>query len=512
MNGLFDEIRIIIHGVWDKRWIALAIAWGTCLFGWLAVAMIPNSYESKARIQVETESILENGMGGNNTAAQMQSVQQLEQTLTSSINLEKVVRGTDLGKSVASEREMASKVEALRAKIEVKADQDSFFAISAKQSSGKLARDVVQKLIDVAAEGNIADDRRTTGTTLRFYDAQVESRAREMQEADAKRVAYETEHMGLMPGIGSVSQRLEADRAESNQIDSQLMQASSALAALNGQLAGTPATLSTPNFGGGAVAVNPAQAALAQARSELGSMRARGYTDNHPDVISMKAQIANLTAQAKSYPSGSTSGGGAYSTPNPAYSSLQSLRAERQAAVSALSARKASLQAEMAQLAGKQTAEPAVAAEMARMNRDYDAMKSQYDKLVADRDNVRLRGQVETQTGSMQFKVINRPTLATAPSAPNRPLLLAAVLFGGIAAGIGAAFALGQLRSTYPTAAKLERASGLPVIGAVAQMLTSKQRVERARTLKLFYGGSAGLFAAFGLLMVAEIIQRSLSA
>jgi polysaccharide biosynthesis transport protein len=322
-----------------------------------------------------------------------------------------------------------------------------------------------------------------------------------LSEAEAKRVAYETQNLGLLPGVGSVSQRMEASRAELSQIDSQLIQARSALAALNGQLAGTPATLNSPVTGGGA------PSALGQAQGELASMRARGFTDSHPDVVAIKNQIANLRSAA-----GGSSGGGGYRTPNPAYSSLQSMRAEREAAVSALNARKNALQSDMAALAAKQTAEPGVAAEYQRINRDYEVLKAQYDKLVTERDQIRLRGQIETQTDAVQFRVVKEPSLSNVPAVPNRPLLLAAVLIAGIGAGIGTAFALGHLRTSFPTAAKLERASGLPVIGSISQMLTSEQRVQRKQKMKLFYGASAGLVAVCAMLLVAEFIQRGLTA
>lgn len=512
MNGLYDEIRIAVHSVWNRRWLALAVAWGVCALGWLGVAMIPNSYESKARMQVQTQSILSNQVGIS-AADQRRSIQQLEQTLTSSTNLEKVIRGTDLGTSVATDREMASKVDGLRPKIEVKSEQDNFFAISVKQSSPKLARDVVQKLIDVAEEDNIAGDRKQTGQSIRFLDTQIEARQIELQDAEAKRVEFETKNLGLLPGIGSVSQRLEASRVELGQIESQLIQARSALSALNGQLAGTPPRLSTPTFGGGGggPAFNPSQAAVAQAMADLGAMRARGLTDAHPDVIAQKNQIANLRAQVVASPSTAGSGAGSYRTPNPAYSSLQSLRAEREASATALQARKNVLQADMAQLSSKQTLEPGVAAEMTRINRDYEVRKSAYDKLVADRENVKLRGQVETQTDAVQFRVINRPTLSSVPAAPNRPLLLAIVLFAGLGVGAGVAFALGHLQTSFPTAAKLERASGLPVIGSISQMLSNAQREERKKKLKLFYGGTGALVGVFALLLVAEFIQRSVT-
>ncbi len=505
MTGLYDEFRIAVHSVWNRRWLALAVAWAICLIGWLVVALIPNKYESKAQIQVQTQSILPSQVGINQQD-QRKSIQQLQQTLTSSLNLEKVVRGTDLGSSVVSERELAGKIEGLRANIEVKAEQDDFFAITVKQPSPKLARDVVQKLIDVAEEDNIAGDRKETSQTLRFLDAQIEARQKELQEAEAKRVAYETQNLGLLPGVGSVSQRMEASRAELSQIESQLIQARSALAALNGQLAGTPASLNTPSMGGG----SSAPSALGQAQGELASMRARGFTDSHPDVIAMKNQIAALRASGGG--GGGSSGGGSYKTPNPAYSSLQSMRAEREASATALQARKGAIQADMAQLAAKQTAEPGVAAEYQRINRDHDVLKAQYDKLVADRDNVSLRGQVETQTDAVQFKVVKTPSLSNVPAAPNRPLLLALVLFAGLGAGAGTAFALGHLQTSYPTAAKLERASGLPVIGSISQMLTGAERVARRQKLKLFYGATGGLVGVFALLMVAEFVQRGMTA
>lgn len=500
MNSLYDEFRIAVHSVWNRRWLALAVAWGVCLLGWLVVAMIPNKYESKALIQVRVQSMLPD-QAGFNMQDQRKNIQELSQTLTSSPNLAKVVRGTDLGATIASDRELAGKIEGLRANIEVKPEQDDFFAITVKQPSGKLARDVVQKLIDVAEEDNIAGDRKETSQTLRFLNTQIEARGKQLQEAEAKRVAYETQNLGLLPGVGSVSQRMEASRAELSQIDSQLIQARSALAALNGQLAGTPQTLNTPSMGSGG-----APSALGQAQGELASMRARGFTDSHPDVIAIRNQIAILRSQ------GGGSSGGGYRTPNPAYSSLQSMRAEREAAVSALTARKSALQSDMAQLAAKQTAEPGVAAEYQRINRDYEVLKQQYDKLLANRDQISLRGQAETQTDAVQFRVVKEPSFSNVPAAPNRPLLLAAVLVAGIGAGIGTAFALGHLQTSFPTAAKLERASGLPVIGSISQMLTGEERAQRKQKMKLFYGASAGLAGVFALLLVAEFVQRGLTA
>lgn len=501
MNGVYDELRLAIHSIWNRRWLALGIAWGVCLLGWLIVAMIPNAYESKARVMIRTQGLL-NEKVGITAGEQRKTVERLGQTLGSSDNLAKVIRGTDLGKTVASDQELIGKIAGLRKNIEVKPDiaNESIFTITAKQPSPKDARDVVQKLIDVAEEDSIAGDRKETSTSMRFLDKQLEEMQKKLADAEAKRVTFETENLGMLPGVGSVSTRMEAARAELNQIDSQLIQARSALAALNAQLAGTPQSINSPGMGG------TGGSALGQAQGDLAAMKARGLTDSHPDVIAARNQIAILKSQG-----GGGGGSSGYKTPNPAYSSLQSMRAEREAAASALSARKAALQSDMAQLAAKQTAEPGVQADYERINRDYEVLKVQYDKLLTDREEVRLRGQVGAQTDAVQFQVIEQPLVPSAPAAPNRPLLLVLVLFAGIGAGAATAFALGHLQTSYPTAAKLERASGIPVIGSISQMLTGEQRSERARKLKLFYGGGLGLVGVFALLIVVEFVQRGLA-
>ncbi|MEQ1540103.1 MAG: XrtA system polysaccharide chain length determinant [Sphingorhabdus sp.] len=505
MNGLYDELRLAIHSIWNRRWLALGIAWAICLLGWLVVALIPNSYESKAKVEIRMAGLL-NEKVGITAGEQRKVTERLKQTLSSSDNLAKVVRGTDLGRNVVSDQEVAGKISGLRKNIEVKSDinNDNILTITAIQPSPKDARDVVQKLIDVAEEDSIAGDRKETSTSIRFLDKQLEELQKKLADAEAKRVAFETNNLGMLPGVGSASTRMEAARAELSQIDSQLIQARSALAAMASQLSGTPQTFNTPGTAGGGGG-NPA---LAQAQGELAAMRAKGLTDNHPDVISTRNQIAILRTQG----GGSAPGGSAgYKTPNPAYAQLQMMRAEREASVSALTARKAALQSDMAGFAAKQSAEPGVSAEYGRINRDYEVLKIQYDKLLTDREEIRLRGQVGSQTDAVQFVVNEPPMISKAPVSPNRPLFLAMVLFAGLGAGAATAFALGHLQTSYPTAAKLERASGLPVIGSISQMLTSEQRTDRKKKLALFFGGSAALIGVCGILIIVEFIQRGLA-
>ncbi|MCC4233050.1 chain-length determining protein [Sphingobium soli] len=506
MAGLYDELLVLLHGIWNRRWVALAVAWGVAMLGWLGVALIPNSYQSKARVYVNTQSLLEDRMGITQVQSQ-QDLDRLRSTLASAENLEKVVRGTDLSQSVSGPRDIAAKITTLRENISVMAQADpsmiDISAISADSSlsdgaNARIAQQVVQKLIDIFQEENLSGDRRETKQSLAFLDQQIAGRAKQLEAADQRRIEFAQRYAGLLPGAGSISQRMDAARMEINTIDSQLVQAQSALSAMNGQLAGTPQTLPGVGASGG-------PSALAQAQANLASMKARGWTNNHPDVIAAQREVEALR---KNGGGGSASGGG---TPNPAYLSIKSMQAERAATVQALQARKAQLQADLNAMMSRQVDEPGIASEQEKLDRDYEVLKTQYDKLLADREEIRLRGEVKTETGAVQFRVIQPPSTPTAPTAPNRPLLLLGVLVLAIAAGIGVAFALGQLKGSFSTAARLERAIGLPVAGSISQVRSAAQQAVEKQRMKWFAAASGGLAGVCLLLIAVEFVQRGMA-
>lgn len=505
MNTIFDELRAAIFSIWHRRWLALAVAWGVCLLGWLMIASIPNTYESRSRVFVQLDDVLSDVTGVPSNGKR--DIDRVRQTLTSAVNLEKVIRGTPLSQDVTTPKQMEGAVLGLAKAIKVESQQENMFEISAKYGDGsrsdaenaKMAQSIVQKMIDLFRDENLAGNRGEMNTSLDFMNQQLATRQKELELAEQKRLAFETQNPDMAQGSLSVMQRLEASRAELRGIDADLAAAQSALAAINGQLAGTPKTL--PGSG----PVGGARAALAQAQAELAGMRARGLTDNHPDVIAARNQVNALRPAAASE-------GGPGGMPNPAYSSLESIRADRQANVQALSARRAMVQGDLSRITSQQITNPQVVAEQQRINRDYDVLKQQYDKLLQDREELRLRGQVQTEHNAVKFQVVDPPTTPRGPISPNRPFLLFGVLVAGLGAGVAAAFAISQLRSTFSTTSKLESALGLPVLGAISATLTDAGRDLRRKRLRLFYAASGALCGLFVLLLTVEFIQRGMVA
>ncbi|MFN9580907.1 MAG: Wzz/FepE/Etk N-terminal domain-containing protein, partial [Novosphingobium sp.] len=301
MNNIYDELRSALHSIWHRRWLALAVAWAVCLLGWLVVAMVPNTYESNARLYVQLDDALSEvtGVGVGN---RKRDIDRVQQTLTSAVNLEKVIRSTAVGEEITTPKQMEAAVLGLAKKIKVENVKDNLFEIKAEFGDGarsdaesaKIAQDIAQKLIDIFREENLAGNRGEMTQSLDFKNQQLADRQKELEAAEQKRLAFEASHPELIQGGVSALQRLEASRSELRGIDADLAAAQSALAVINGQLAGTPQSL--PGIGpqGGA------RGALAEAQAMLSALRSRGLTENHPDVIAARNQVNALKGAAAS--------------------------------------------------------------------------------------------------------------------------------------------------------------------------------------------------------------------
>lgn len=495
MNSLLDELKIILHGVWQRRWLAMAVAWAVALIGWLVVALIPNSYESSARILVSVSDVVADP--GSNPMDQQRRFDQLKDSIASERNLQQVVVTAGLVDAAAEDRVRASAAAGLQQNTKITTTPNNGIDIAVTLGGGgrsnaenaSMVTRVVEAMIAQFRDSGIRDGAADAQQSIRFLDQQILETQTKLTQAESARAGFESRNLGMLPGVGSPSARIDAARAELTQLETQII-------ALNGQIAATPP--STPGGGIGSTGLGVARQQLASAEAELAGMRARGLTGQHPDVIALTSQISALRAQAAR----EGGGGGGGSVSNPVYAGLVAQR-------NALNARRGQLAAEVAQINARRIQEPAVAAEYDRLNRDYNVLKDQNDRLVARREQLRLRGAAESTADAVRITVLDPPSVPTTPAAPNKPLLLIGVLFAALGAGGAAAFAMSQVQGTYPTAARLARASGLPVLGSVTEILTAELQAYRRRRLTRFVAAGSGLAALCVVLLAVEFFQRS---
>lgn len=503
MEAIYTEIRIALYAIWRMRWLALAVAWGFCLIGWLMVMRVPAAYESSARVSVQVRSLL----GDGNEGDVQRGIDRVRQSLTSTEILKRVVRSVSNGERPLTSVEALSLIGALRSGISITAQSEDLIEIRTRislqgvseQQTAFIARNVTQKLIDIFVSENLLGSRTNSAETLQFLDAELKRRGKELADVDRRRAQLSHDLMGQIPGSGSLEQRLDTVRNEMMNLESGLMQARSGVAAMSGQLAATPAEIPAGSING----VDTIDQRIGNLQGQLSEAISRGWTEKHPDVIAIRAQLDQLRKEKAR--------GGARNVPmapNPLYVSLKSMQAERQGALAALEARKAQLDKIIDVITQRQLAAPTTQIDQARLDRDYDVLREQYNKLLTQREAAKLRADAAGKTDGVRFRVIDQPSLPRQPAAPNRTMLLIAVLIAGVVVGGGVAFAKSQLSNVYTTTQQLAKASGLPVLGSISEVITADTRVVRRKQMMWFSSAAAGLPGLFMLLMLIEFIKR----
>ncbi len=508
MDGLYNQIRIALHQVWRRRWLAAGVAWGVAVLGWLVIALIPNSYEAKARLFIQQQQVFAS-LPGSTMEDRNAQMLRLKQTLVSNENLTRVVRRTDLNSLVASDRDLSAVVSALRTRITVTQQPDGGLEIKASSNisgfsnaqNARTAAGTVQGLIDAFREENMTGDRQQAGQGLEVLDEELRRREAALREAEQRRVEFEQRFMGALPGTGSISDRMNAARTELSGLEQQIAAAQASLTAMRAQLAATPATI--PGMGGETSSTATGQ--IAQLSGQIAQNLARGWTESHPDIRAARAQIARLRPYAAQERQSGNTGG----ISNPSYVSLRAMMAEREAQLGAATTRRNQLQADLGQLSARQSTEPSLAAQQSQLASDYNTLKQQYDQLVAQREQIRLRRDINSRTSPISVSVVEPPSVPNAPAAPNRPIFLTLVLIVALGAGVAAAFVGGQLQTTFPTANRLVQVTGLKVMGTVSEVVSAFERSRRRKKLVLLGGTMAALGGAWVVLMLVEFWQRS---
>jgi succinoglycan biosynthesis transport protein ExoP len=530
MESIFQQVRAVLYGMWRNRWYGVVALWLVCLAGWIGVSLIPNSYQSTARVYVKYNSLLPQVTGvANKGTNQLQQVDVVRQTLTSRPNLEKVLRRSNPDLSGVDSAALDPTIADMTSKIIVapQGSEDLYglsFTADDPSMDNKVraafAQRVVQNLIAIFIEDNVASDRDSLNEASRFLDEQIATREKDLESAESKKAAFEQKFFDRMPGQGDISTRIQSTRNDLDKTEQDLVQAEGSLRALQSQLSSTPATINSPLFNGPRGSTNFGTGTRFDPTTTEGQIEglersvseglARGYTEKHPDIVQARAQIARLKAREAKEPKtkdGKTAAEAAAAQANPVYVNLRGLLFDKQSTVAALSARRAQLAGYVSEMRAKQTGAPDVLAQQAKLTRDYDVLKQGYDNLLKSREQVRLRGDIANQTKEIEFRTIDPPTLDTQPVAPNRTLLLSLVLGAGLVIGLGVAFAASILRPFYITEDRLAIETGLPVLGSVGEVVSpvSKRR-ERRFTLG-FFAVTAAAIGVYAVMIVINMVR-----
>jgi polysaccharide chain length determinant protein (PEP-CTERM system associated) len=507
MEELVTQITSYLRGMWRYRWWGMALAWIVGVVAGLVIYQMPDKYESSARVYVDTQSVLRPLMAGLAVQPNIdQQITMLSRTLISRPNVEKLINMADLDLGVNTTEEREALITRLSRDLRIgSSDRNNLFMLSYADTRPERAQRVVQSLLSLFVESGLGGKRQDADAARRFIEEQIHSYEQKLTEAENRVKEFRLRNMGVLgDGAQDYISQIGAMTAQLQQAQLEQREAMNGRDALQRQLVGEEPVLLPQAPSQSAVSVPEIDGRIDVLRRSLDELLLR-YTDKHPDVTGTRRLIEELEAQKRTQVEAMQAAGGSQFgalDANPYFQQMKLALAQAESRVASLNARVAEFQSRLDQLRERARLVPEVEAELAQLNRDYAVHKTNYDALVARRESANIAVEMNTQTGVADFRVIDPPTLATKPSAPNRLLLIPVAGLIGLIAGFALTFLISQLRPAVVDPRGLREVTGLPVLGTVSMLTTPERRSARRRGLLAF---GAGLFAYVGMVAAAVV-------
>jgi uncharacterized protein involved in exopolysaccharide biosynthesis len=179
------------------------------------------------------------------------------------------------------------------------------------------------------------------------------------------------------------------------------------------------------------------------------------YSDSHPDVqiARKRLEIARAAASGLSNRNVSTA--------------VRQQIATNNAAISQLNQQRASEQSRAATMAAAQARGPAALQEVQQLQAKADMLRSNLARISTSLLNARSLSKLTDQQRGDRLTLIEPPVTPDHPTSPNRPLLIAGGILGGIAAGLALVFLVELIQRPIRSAAQLTQVLGAPPLAVV---------------------------------------------
>ncbi|MEQ8483717.1 MAG: GNVR domain-containing protein [Pseudomonadales bacterium] len=502
MNEIFELIIQYVRSAWRFRWWAAGVAWLLCLLGWTVVSLQPDVYEASSRVYVDTSSdlrrLLQDQIVESGVEDQLSLVRQV---MLGRPQLSEVAAKTGLSREARTDADKARVIDSLSQQIFIQGGnvdnrgrRDNMYSITYQHSDRLIALGVVETLLDTFVESSLAAKRTSSEAAGRFLRDQIDDYEQRLRIAEERLAEFNRKHFDRLPSMqGGYFQRLQSATEELDSARQQLRLAESRLERVDQQIRGEAPQVTVA----GEVDPESLEGRILSNQARLDELRLR-FTENHPDVIAARENIAQLQRRQREAAEQIRDGGAVVAgANNPVFQALQISRHEIETEIASLQAEVADRAARVARLRGLINEMPEVEAELARLNRDYDVIHAHYQSLLNSLEREQLTREV-FQSEQIDFRIIDPPAAGLNPVAPKRMILLLLVFMAGIGGAGALAFVLSQIKPIYQVPSDLFQMSDLPVLGSVGRYLSSEDR--RRRNFEYI-----GFTASFALLCVTFV-------
>ncbi len=363
------------------------------------------------------------------------------------------------------------------------------FNLSYTDTDAARAQKICNALTSLMVEENLRSRAEVAQSTTDFLSRQVDDAKRALDEQDAKLAAFKKQYMGQLPGdidnnmkmLMSLNSQLDATTQTLGRAQQDRAYSESILAQ---QIAAWKNSLSS---------INPAalEQGLAQLQAQLLQLQAR-YTDDHPDVIKTKSDIAEVERKLKEVNAAAASATASSEKANaaepPEVRQLRFQIHQYQEAIDQATVDQKRLQGEINLYQGRTATSPDVEEQYKLLTRDNDNAQSFYRDLLAKRSSAALGTSMENQQEGEQMHILDTADLPEAPSFPNRPILAASGLGVGLGLGLLIAVILEFSDKSIRTEKDAVASMDLPLLMSVPWLGEDEDEEEAGGGGRSFWG------------------------
>jgi polysaccharide chain length determinant protein (PEP-CTERM system associated) len=392
----------------------------------VAFFVLPKRYKSSTLILVESERVPDSFVTRVATQDRGQRLEAIRPEIMSRTRLERVVEEMKPYPEITSP---AAAVERMRRAVFINISGNDGFTIEYIHTDPRKAQEVTSRIATLFIEETVKAREEQVEGALDFLSAQVTEARRELEDKDQTVRRYKAAHMGRLP------EQLQANLATMQMLQQDLRSVEESLIFAREKRDGlargdvrSPATAS-PGY------TPSAPVELDDLRRQLALLKGR-YTEDHPDVESLRARIARLDARLSA---GSAAADPADADLDTSTSVAREQLAQATREVKRLEAKRTDLEGRIAAIRARVEGTPQTEQELASLNRDYDKLSENYVALLSKQLEAQMAGRLERRWKGDRFRILDPANLPEKPYFP-QPLLvigLGAVL--GLFTGLGVA-------------------------------------------------------------------------
>ena len=487
--------------VWSRRkWLAILVFAGPFVAATSIVKFLPDIYGSTATVLIEGQQLPEAFVRSTVTSAVETRLQTITQEILSRSRLESLINRFGLYIELRGKSALEGVIERMRRDIQIdlkgvkqieQGRATVAFSIGYRGSDPQTVAQVANSLASFYIEENLkARERQAVGTT-EFLLVQLEETKKRLDEHERRVSAFKKGHIGELPA------QLEANLATLERLNTQLRlnsdtrnRATERRAALAQQLAQADLfeQLGEADFrpagGPNATAIR-----IARVKQELTELRTR-YTDNYPDVIQKKAEIAALEgelARTKSdvEPNNKEPNKEKTAAVNPFVVQLQRAISEVDAEIAARKAEEQGLRRDINTYQQRVENTPRWEQEFQSLSRDYDTTKELYTSLLKRYEEAKLAESMEQRQKGEQFRILDPAAASEQPVAPNRVRLFLVGLALSLGLALGTVVLAEKLDTSFHTVDELRGFTRFPVLVSIPPLVTEVDASRRRRRIAL---------------------------